>query len=325
MDSKPKVYARQVRLFYVPEDRDGQRLDNFLARHLKGVPRGAVYRLIRTGQVRVNGGRAKPDRKLAAGDAVRIPPVTQPASGEVTVSESVCRQVEAAIIYEDDDLIVIDKPSGMAVHAGSGLAWGLIDAVRKIRPNRSVELAHRIDRETSGCLVLACNRETLIHLADQFREGTVAKRYLCLLSGQLDAPVVEVDAAIAAERRDGEKHMAVGEEGKGAMTRFTRLEDYPAGCYAQAEILTGRTHQIRVHARHIGAPLAGDRKYGREADNRFWRGQGLRRMFLHAAELDMTARSGERLNFSAALPLELRECLDRLAAGATGDFPTPKG
>jgi 23S rRNA pseudouridine955/2504/2580 synthase len=320
MGSKPKTCAPQlkpaVRQVEVPADRDGQRLDNFLARYLKGLPRGALYRLIRTGQVRVDGGRAKPDRKLLAGEVVRIPPVGHREASDVKVSEPVCRQIEAAILHEDDDLMVVDKPSGMAVHAGSGLAWGLIDVVRQIRPNRNVELVHRIDRETSGCLVLACSGEALRTLSEQFREGRVAKRYLCLLCGHLDPPlnqqVVEVDAAIVAERKGGEKHMTVDGEGRHAVTRFTVLEQFPRACYAKAEIDTGRTHQIRVHAHHIGAPLAGDRKYGSDADSRYWREKGLKRMFLHAAELGVTAPSGERMSFSAPLPSELRLCLDSL-------------
>lgn len=324
MGSKPKTCAPQlkpaVRQVKVPADRDGQRLDNFLARYLKGLPRGALYRLIRTGQVRVDGGRAKPDRKLLAGEVVRIPPVEHRGASDVKVSEAVCQQIEAAILHEDEDLMVVDKPSGMAVHAGSGLAWGLIDAVRQIRPHRNIELVHRIDRETSGCLVLACSGEALRTLSEQFREGRVAKRYLCLLGSRLDQPlnqplnqrVVEVDAPIATERKGGEKHMTVDEEGRHAVTRFTVLEQFPQACYAKAEIDTGRTHQIRVHAHHIGAPLAGDRKYGSDADNRHWRERGLKRMFLHAAELEVTAPSGERMNFSAPLPPELRQCLDSL-------------
>ncbi len=322
MDPKPKAYARSVTNIEVSEDREGQRLDNFLARHLKGVPRAAVYRLIRTGQVRVNGGRARPDRKLTVGDSVRIPPVRRSEPGSSAVSAAVCDQIESAILHEDKDLMVVDKPSGMAVHAGSGLAWGLIDVVRQIRPASSIELVHRIDRETSGCLVLACGRKSLTSLAAQFRDGQVVKRYLCLLSGSLNEPVVEVEAAIAAARRNGEKHMDVSDEGRSAVTRFTCLEQYSCGCYARAEILTGRTHQIRVHARHIGAPLAGDRKYGRTADNAFWREVGLKRLFLHAAELEITALSGERMNFSSPLPLELRNCLEALAQR---DFPTSDG
>lgn len=313
MGSKPKAYANKVHEIEVPSDREGQRLDNFLARHLKGLPRGALYRLIRTGQVRVNGGRAKPDRKLAAGDAVRVPPVSFREPGGVKVSDAVCRQVEAAILHEDDDLLVVNKPSGMVVHAGSGLPWGLIDAVRQVRPNRNVELVHRIDRETSGCLVLVCNGDALRALTAQFRDGTVDKRYLCLLGGTLNEAVVEVDAPIAESRQGGEKHMTVDDEdGRASVTRFEVLEQFDGACYARARILTGRTHQIRVHAHHLGAPVAGDRKYGNKADNKRWSDLGLNRLFLHAAEIEITSTSGERMRFDAPLPPDLRHCLDRL-------------
>ena len=313
MGSKPKAYVQQVRELRVPADRDGQRLDNFLARHLKGLPRGALYRLIRTGQVRVNGGRAKPARKLTEGDMVRVPPVEHRGDGEVRVSDAVRGQVEAALLYEDDDLIVVDKPSGMVVHPGSGLPWGIIDAVRQIRPNKRVELVHRIDRETSGCLVLACSADALRTLTEQFRKGEVGKRYLCLMNGAMKDDVTEVRAPIAAGRRGGEKHMGVDESGRDAVTRFTRLEQYNGACFAQAEILTGRTHQIRVHAHHIGVPLAGDRKYGSDEDNRGWRARGLKRLFLHAAELEFASPSGERLSFNAPLPEDLQDVLDALA------------
>ena len=315
MDSKPKAYGKKVQELIVPDDRDGQRLDNFLSRHLKGLPRGALYRLIRTGQVRVNGGRAKPDRKLVAGEAVRVPPVRYRESGNVTVSDAVCKQIEDSIIHEDDHLLVVNKPSGMAVHLGSGLPWGLIDAVRQVRPKRSIELVHRIDRDTSGCLVLACSGEALRALTEQFREGEVEKWYLCLMGGALTENMVEVDAPIATGQQEGEKHMSVGEAGRAAVTRFEVLEDFGEACYARARILTGRTHQIRVHAAHLDAPLAGDRKYGSKNDQRRWNDLGLKRLFLHAAELEVRSPTGERLRFSAPLPPELRNCLDRMEAG----------
>ena len=313
MDLKPKAYGKQVRYVEVSEDRNGQRLDNFLARHLRDVPKSALYRLIRTGQVRVNGGRAKPNRKLCTGDSIRIPPVVSRERSKTVVSPAVCEQIEAAILHEDNDLLVVDKPSGMAVHAGSGLTWGLIDAVRQLRPDKTVDLVHRIDRDTSGCLVLACSGLALKGLAGQFRDGNVGKKYLCLLTGELAEPVVEVDAPIAATRKDGEKHMSVEPDGRRAVTQFTRLEQYPGGCYAQAAIETGRTHQIRVHANHLGAALAGDRKYGTEQQRRFWRKLGLKRLFLHASEIEVVVPSGEAVTFSAPLPDTLKQCLNVLA------------
>lgn len=316
MDYKPKGYGQKARLIEVAEERNGQRLDNFLARHLKDLPKGALYRLIRTGQVRVNGGRAKPDRKLQAGDSVRIPPVVTRKRTETVVSQAVCEQIEAAILYEDSDLLVIDKPSGMAVHGGSGLAWGLIDAIRQVRPGKSIELVHRIDRETSGCLVLASSGPALKSLTEQFREGRVKKLYLCLLSGILKEPIVEVDAPIIAGQSGGEKHMRVDEAGRRAVTKFKRLQQYPEGCYAQAEIETGRTHQIRVHAEYLRAPVAGDKKYGGDGHRRFWRKKSLKRLFLHAAEIEVTTPDGELMTFSAPLPAPLERCLDSITESA---------
>jgi 23S rRNA pseudouridine955/2504/2580 synthase len=301
-----------VRLVRVDADRQGQRLDNFLSGLLKGVPKSAVYRMIRTGQVRINGGRAKPTARLAQGDEVRVPPARTRESQDVPVSESVRRQVRDAILYEDRDLVVVNKPAGMAVHAGSGLPWGLIDALRQDRPDEYLELAHRLDRETSGCLVLARNGPALNHLSAQFREGSVSKFYLCLMDGRLPEDLVEVDAPLARSDAESLGPVAVQEHGKQARTRFRLLQRFREGSYVEAELLTGRTHQIRAHARHIGLPLAGDAKYAdREAVKR-WKRRGLGRLFLHAHRLGLDAPSGERMEFAAPLPDSLREVLDRL-------------
>lgn len=316
MDSKPKAYSQRVKLVEVPADRDGQRLDNFLARQLKDLPRGALYRLIRTGQVRVNGGRSKPDRKLSTGDEVRIPPVEVREPGSTTVSDAVCAQIEASITYEDGDLMVVNKPSGIAVHGGSGLAWGLIDVARQIRPGQSIELVHRIDRETSGCLVLAKNGPALKTLGDQFRQNQVVKRYLCLMDGVLADDSVTVDVPILETRKGGEKFMRADPSGRSASTCFQRLQTYGKATYAQAAIETGRTHQIRVHARHIGAPLAGDRRYSERQAVRTWKDRGLSRLFLHASELEVAGPGGTMLTFSAPLPDDLRNCLDQLQAAS---------
>lgn len=317
MDLKPKAYTQKAMQVEVSDDRNGQRLDNFLARHLRDLPKGALYRLIRTGQVRVNGGRAKPDRKLEAGDTVRIPPVVTRDTSVARVSDAVCEQVKAAILFEDDDFLVVDKPSGMAVHGGSGLPWGLIDAVRQIRPDQFIELAHRIDRETSGCLILARNGQALKSLSEQFRQGKVVKHYLCLLSGKLKQRSLTVEAPIAAGQKGGEKHMHADESGRRATTRFSLLHQYEEGSYVKAEIETGRTHQIRVHAEYLGAALAGDKKYGSAKQRRRWRKLGLRRLFLHAGELRVQTPSGDTMTFSAPLPEPLRIFLDALTEPAS--------
>lgn len=296
----------------VSADRDGQRLDNFLIARLKGLPRAAIYRMIRTGQVRVNGGRARPSKRLCEGDEVRIPPVRVSEGGQAPVSERVLRQISDAIVHEDRDLMVIDKPSGVAVHPGSGLAWGLIDVVRQLRPGEYVELAHRLDRETSGCVVLARNGPALKHLSALFRSGAVSKQYLCLLDGVMQQSLIEVDEPVSRVRGDGESRIETGSGGKAAQTRFSLLQAYRDCSYARAELLTGRTHQIRVHALHIGMPLAGDGKYASEKAVAKWRRRGLNRLFLHAHRLEFESPGGEMMTFSAPLPPRLRQVLDEL-------------
>jgi len=301
-----------VRLVQVSPDHAGQRLDNFLSGQLKGVPRSAVYRMIRTGQVRINGGRARPASRLAGGDTVRIPPAQIRGERSTAVSERVREQLRQAVLYEDADLLVVDKPAGMAVHAGSGLPWGLIDALRQDRPGEYLELVHRLDRETSGCLVLARNGPALAHLSARFREGTVRKYYLCLMSGRMPEAVIKVDAPLARRRNDPEGRVEVDETGKPSCTRFRLLQALGDYSYVEAELLTGRTHQIRAHARYLGLPLAGDPKYADRKSLRDCRKLGLNRIFLHAHRLAVDSPAGEDLEFEAPLPDTLRRVLDTL-------------
>lgn len=302
-------------LVEVDSDRAGQRLDNFLAGHLKGVPKSAVYRMIRTGQVRINGGRCKAASRLEAGDKVRIPPAQTREKGEFVISDRVCQQVRDAVIFEDADLLVINKPSGMAVHSGSGLPWGLIDAVRQIRPGKYVELVHRLDRETSGCLVLALNGPALNHLSALFRDGRLDKRYLCMMNGRMSEPVIEVDAPLRKVTSGQQRLVEVSDDGKSARTRFRLLEGFRDCSYAEVELFTGRTHQIRAHAKHIGMALAGDDRYASKESLKKWKKRGLSRVFLHAHRLEMEAPSGNVLTFEAPLPDALRKVLN-------GCFPT---
>jgi len=303
-----------VRRVEVPPERDGQRIDNFLSTQMKGVPKSAIYRMIRTGQVRINGKRCKPERKLSAGDEVRVPPARTRDDGHVSVSPEVIKQVRAAILYEDANYLVVDKPSGMAVHSGSHLRWGLIDAVRQMMPGEYVELAHRIDRETSGCVVLARNGQALGHLSAQFRDGTVRKHYLCLLDGRLKEARVTVDAPLL-KVRTGDDHMVeADEQGKAAVTRFRLLQAFADCSYAEAELFTGRTHQIRVHAAHLGLPLAGDNRYSDAKTLKKWKTRGLNRLFLHAHRLSFESVSGETLGCHSPLPDALRQVLERLGA-----------
>ena len=300
-------------LVEVDSDRVGQRLDNFLAGKLKGVPKSAVYRMIRTGQVRINGGRCKAASRLEEGDKVRIPPAHTRDRGEVVVSDRVIQQIEDAIIHESPDLLLINKPSGMAVHSGSGLPWGLIDAIRQSRAGEYVELVHRLDRETSGCLVLARNGPALNALSAQFRDGQVQKRYLCLMNGRMREAVIDVDAPLRKVQSGNTGLVEVDdEEGEPALTRFHLVQSYRDCSYVEVELFTGRTHQIRAHAKHLGLPLAGDDRYASRESLKKWKQRGLGRIFLHAHRLGLNALSGEALTFDAPLPGPLRKVLDGL-------------
>jgi len=308
-DTNKSAGAHIVR---VDSDRSGQRLDNFLAARLKGVPKSAIYRMIRTGQVRINGSRCKAASRLEEGDEVRVPPARTRESAECVVAEPIRRQIAESLIFEDRDMLVFNKPSGMAVHSGSGLLWGLIDGVRQIRPGEFVELVHRLDRETSGCLVLAKNGRALSHLSAQFRDGQVDKRYLCLLDGLLREPVVEVDAPLRKLESGPQSQVEVTADGKPALTRFHLLQRFPDCSYAEVELFTGRTHQIRAHANHLGLPLAGDERYAGRDSVKKWKNRGLRRIFLHAHRIALRSPSGESLTLDAPLPAALRTVLDGL-------------
>lgn len=306
----------EVRLVTVGSEAAGQRIDNFLSRHLKGAPRSLIYRLLRTGQVRVNGGRAKPDVKLREGDQVRIPPVRlEEREAPPAIPPAIATRLEAAILYEDADLLVLNKPAGLAVHGGSGLSYGVIEALRQGRPNQPfLELAHRLDRETSGVLLLAKRRETLNELHRLLREGGIEKHYLALLAGKWRGGVRRVDEALARTGRRGEERLVeVSEEGKEAQSEFTPLERYGEATLADVRIDTGRTHQIRVHAAHLGHPVVGDPKYGDFELNRRFKVLGLRRMFLHAARVEFRLPgSGRRHRIEAPLDEELQSVLERL-------------
>jgi len=303
----------RVRTATVPDDRTGQRLDNFLSGQLKGVPRSLIYRICRTGEVRVNGGRAKPDLRLAAGDEVRIPPVRVAERGEAAPPPGAqMARVEAAIVYEDRDFLAIDKPAGVASHGGSGVSFGAIELLRAARPRDTLELAHRLDRDTSGVLVLTRRRSALTALQAAIREGRVQKRYLALIEGALPQARVAVDAPLRKSvLQGGERMVRVDADGKPSRSRFIERERYDGASLVEVALDTGRTHQIRVHAQHIGHPLAGDEKYGDREFNRRMRDKGLKRLFLHAARFEFNL--GERAySFSAPLAPELAAVVDAL-------------
>ena len=295
----------------------GQRLDNFLLRVLKGVPRTHVYRLLRKGEVRVNSKRAKPTQRLAEGDRIRLPPVRRTQTDGVRpASASLQTLIVEAILYEDDDLIVFNKPAGVAVHGGSGMSHGLIEALRSARPDdRELDLVHRLDRETSGCLVVAKHRAALRDLHRQFREGETEKRYLTLLLGHWNLGRKRIELPLDTdERRSGERHVAVRQTGAVAISTFEPVQFFGRlATLAEVELGTGRTHQIRVHAAYAGHPVAGDDKYGDAAGNEALRPYGLTRMFLHSSTIGLT-RPGTRepLHVSAPLADDLRAVLDAL-------------
>ena len=315
----PSTGARVVR---VADDRAGQRLDNFLLGQLKGAPRSLVYKLVRSGQVRVNGGRAKADRRLEAGDDVRIPPVRleiADESGKSPPPKGLLAALEAAIVFEDARLLALNKPSGLASHGGSGISHGAIESLRALRPQQSLELVHRLDRDTSGLLIVAKKRSALVELQALLREdhgAGIAKRYLTLLTGRMPDGVMSVDAPLLVGlRQGGERHVQVNPQGKPSLSHFRVLERRGGQSYCEVRIETGRTHQIRVHARHIGHPVAGDDKYGDpEANKRLREHAGLRRLFLHASTLEFALDGGKApYLLNAPLAPDLVEVLDRLA------------
>lgn len=322
------IAARQE---VVTPEETGRRLDNFLASRLKGVPRGHLYKLCRRGEVRVNSGRVKPDRRLRSGDVVRIPPLRlapepPPTGGDVG---AMADAVESWICYESRDLLAINKPAGSAVHGGSGVSAGVIEALRRARPAAPyLELAHRLDRQTSGLLLVAKRRSVLRHLHAVLRDGGMQKHYAALLCGRLPEARVVVDAPLKKfVLTGGERLVRVDPQGKPSRTVFSvarRLEAPSAGVgsaaaapalaltLAEVALETGRTHQIRVHARHLGLPLVGDPKYGDDAYDKRLRPLGVRRLFLHARQLRFKLPDGAWLELQAPLPGALREALTHL-------------
>ncbi len=292
----------------------GQRLDNFLIRELKGVPKSRIYRILRKGEVRVNGARARPEYRLEEGDQVRLPPVRMAPAASRAPAEGY-RWLEERVLYEDEDLLIIDKPAGMAVHGGTGIGLGVIEALRSARPAETgLELVHRLDRGTSGCLLLAKTRTALTNLHRQMREGGMDKRYLALVRGRWRGRGRSVRTVLEKGRlQSGERMVRVAEEGQEAESYFTPRRSYAHETLVEIRLVTGRTHQARVHAAHLGHPIAGDDKYGDRDFNREMRGLGLRRLFLHAARLEFVhPTSGCKVHAQSPLPPDLQAVLDRL-------------
>ncbi|WP_312271395.1 23S rRNA pseudouridine(955/2504/2580) synthase RluC [Pseudomonas sp.] len=316
--TNPTSSNNGVQLFEVSSELAGQRIDNYLRTLLKGAPKTFIYRILRKGEVRVNKGRIKPDYRLQAGDIIRVPPMRLPEKdGPAPVSQALAELMEAAIVYEDKTLIVINKPAGIAVHGGSGVSLGVIEVFRQIRPDaKDLELVHRLDRDTSGLLMIAKRRSMLRHLHEALRGDGVDKRYHALVRGHWPAAKKQIRAPLMKNNlRSGERMVEVNLEGKDALTEFRVLRRY--GDFAtlvEAKPVTGRTHQIRVHAKHAGHSIAGDPKYGDEAFSREIRDLGGKRLFLHAASLNVPLPDGETLQLTAPVDETWAATLSRLDA-----------
>ncbi|MEC8427651.1 MAG: 23S rRNA pseudouridine(955/2504/2580) synthase RluC [Pseudomonadota bacterium] len=315
-DSQKNSPPSKVRFVDIDDDREGQRVDNFLTSQLKGVPKSLIYRILRKGEVRVNKGRVKPEYKLRVGDVVRVPPVRLPeAKEQAKPSQQLADLIEASILYEDKKLIIVNKPSGLAVHGGSGINLGLIETMRQIRPQeKSLELVHRLDRDTSGCIMIAKRRSMLRYLHEQLREGRIQKIYHALVYGRWPNRKKEVNAPLKKnELQSGERMVRVDPEGKASRTLFRVLNRYSDCTLIEAKPVTGRTHQIRVHAQHAGHGLVGDPKYGNDDFNRQMKGKGFNRLFLHAAALELIhPDTSEQLRVEAPLDDRLERALKQL-------------
>ncbi|MDA6066081.1 23S rRNA pseudouridine(955/2504/2580) synthase RluC [Idiomarina abyssalis] len=311
-----KTIQQEVRWHTVSADESGQRIDNFLIAQLRGVPKSLVYRIVRKGEVRANKKRIKPDYKLKEGDLIRIPPVK--VSERPDLPSANLEQVAAlehAILYEDDALMLINKPSGVAVHGGSGLQFGLIEGLRALRPKeKSLELVHRLDRDTSGLLLVAKKRSVLRSLHEQLRNKEMNKQYLALVRGQWQKRVRSVEAPLKKNTlKSGERIVRVDAEGKASLTRFRIQQRYKEGTLVEASPVTGRTHQIRVHALHAGHPIAKDPKYGDADFDNTMSQVGLKRLFLHAWQLRfLHPVTAKEVAFEAPLDDNLQETLKRL-------------
>ena len=315
----------------VGEEEQGQRLDNYLLRVCKGVPRSHVYQIVRSGEVRVNSGRVAVSYRLCAGDVLRIPPLRVAARPDAladAIIEGAALKAELPILFEDEAMLVVDKPAGIAVHGGSGVSFGVIEALRRQRPQaRFLELAHRLDRETSGILLVGKKRSALNALHELFRSGgrsggEVDKRYWVLVKGRWMDPLRNVRLPLLKyDLPSGEKRVRVADEGKPSHTVFRLLARWQGFSLLEAELKTGRTHQIRVHLSHLGYPIAGDEKYGDFALNRELQRGGLKRMFLHAKKISLPhPLSGVPLAFESPLPPALGDFLHHLSALGEQDY-----
>ncbi len=304
-----------VQLLEINQDQAGQRIDNFLLARLKGVPRSRIYRLLRKGEVRVNKGRIGPQYRLQEDDVVRLPPIRVAERGQAVPGRSLRDLLADNILFEHKSCLVLNKPSGIAVHGGSGINLGVIEALRAMRPDEQrLELVHRLDRDTSGCLLIARNRASLRNLQEQMRERHIGKRYRALVRGQWPKDLGEVNAPLRKHTlASGERMVRAEKDGKRALTRFRVIQSFAQATLIEADLETGRTHQIRVHCQLAGHPLAGDLKYGDENFDKYLKTLGLKRLFLHARELEFALPgTDKRVKIEAPLPIDLAQLLERL-------------
>lgn len=317
MNTSTSETAAQVQIIEVSDGYSGQRIDNFLLTRLKGTPKSLVYRILRKGEVRVNKGRVKPEYRLNTGDLVRIPPLRLPdRPGPPPVAANLLKQLEAAIVYEDSALLVINKPAGLAVHGGSGLSFGLIEALRQLRPLcQELELVHRLDRDTSGLLMLAKKRSMLRKLHAALREDTVDKGYMALVAGHWPASRKQVNAhLLRSNLRSGERMVEVNPAGKESLTRFKVLQRFGHDAtLIEARPITGRTHQIRVHCQYAGHAIAGDSKYGDDEFSDSIRALGSKRLFLHAYYLKIPLDADTTLELQADPDASWQQVLEKLS------------
>ena len=307
MNTDQQSTSPPVQWVEITEDNSEQRLDNFLITLLKGVPKSRIYRIVRKGEVRVNKGRVDVKYRLVIGDIVRIPPVRMPEVSEegLPVSRGLADILQQNVLFEDDSILVVNKPSGFAVHGGSGIDNGIIEGFRKINPEqRFLELVHRLDRDTSGCLLIAKKRSALRSLHEQFRKDTVTKSYLALLSGRWVRKKLVVNQPLQKNvSKGGERMVVINQHGKESETLFRRLQLFKDATLVEVSPKTGRTHQIRVHAAYLSHPIVGDERYGFDDINKVFKNRGYKKMFLHAETLQFQhPDTGMTLKISAPLP-----------------------
>ena len=306
----------KVSFLSVDSEHSGQRLDNFLIKHLKGVPKSRLYRLIRKGEIRINKRRARASRRVCEGDVLRIAPIRVSENHTKHVSGQSRRpNFNNKIVYEDDVIIVLNKPSGVAVHGGSGVSFGVIETLRQMRPEQKyIELVHRLDRDTSGCLLLAKKRSALIQMQYQLKECGMTKSYLALVKGHWPVTKKIISAPLSKNKLlSGERIVRVDSEGKESITHFSVIKQFKSCTLLKVELVTGRTHQIRVHCQHAGYPIAGDLKYGEKSFNTKMRALGLKRLFLHADKIKLRHPiTGVFLEQTAKIPQILKKTLQQL-------------